>query len=155
VKQRQKGSQKGQMARVSVRDIGQIDGRLRASKAMVQWRSELERDLGGDLSAQQRTLVELCCRNRLLLDSLDLFLMGLPSLVNRRKRAALPALATRMQLSESLARLLMQLGLERRMPAAPDLQTYLAKKYGGDEGSDTGHEVEPDEPQESTQGETE
>jgi hypothetical protein len=113
------------MARISTPVMSSIDGRLRASRALMQWRSELERDLGGDLSAQQRTLVELCCRNRLLLDSLDLYLMGLPSLVNKRKRTALPALGTRMQLSENLARLLIQLGLERRLPPAPSLTEYL------------------------------
>ncbi len=116
---------KRQMARLLVRDMGQIDGRLHASRELVRWRSELIRDLGGDLSAQQLTLIELCVRNRLFLDSLDVYLMGLPSLVNKRKRAALPILATRMQLSDSLARLLSQLGLQRRMPEAPDLADYI------------------------------
>jgi hypothetical protein len=160
VKQRQKAARKGQLGRVSVRDMGQIDGRLRASKALMQWRSELERDLGGDLSAQQRTLIELCCRNRLFLDSLDVYLVSLPSLVNKRKRTALPALATRMQLSESLARLLMQLGLEKRMPAAPDLRTYLANKYGHDEADaqsesdDTGSKADAETPAATPEGES-
>lgn len=142
---RKNGTQKGQMASISRTDMGQIDGRLRASKAMVQWRSELERDLGGDLSAQQRTLIELCCRNRLLLDSLDVYLMSLPSLVNKRKRTALPALNTRMQLSESLARLLERLGLERRLPEPPTLAQYLESKEREEEANAGQQEPEQDE----------
>jgi hypothetical protein len=126
-KRRQKHGLKGLMAAISTRGLAAIDARSAGARALAEWKSSLERDLGGHehLSEQQRTLIELATRTRLFLDSLDVYLMGLPSLVNKRKRAAIPALAQRMQLSDSLARLLMQLGIRRQEPPPPTLEQYL------------------------------
>jgi hypothetical protein len=84
---------------------------------------ELVADLGGEpaLSAQQRALVETAIRTRLFLEHLDAWLLGQSSLVNARRRSALPVFR------ERLARQLQALGLERHQPKPADLGEYLAR----------------------------
>jgi hypothetical protein len=55
-------------------------------------RDELIGDLGGDtaISTQRRALVDLVVRRKLMLDSIDAWLLKRPSLVNVRKRSLLP-----------------------------------------------------------------
>jgi len=120
----------GLMAKISSRGLRALDRRSAGYRALLEWRRELEQDLGGveTLSAQQRTLVELACRIRLYLDHVDSWLMLQPSLINRRRRAVLPIVAQRMQLSDSLARLLAQLGLQRHAKPVPSLKEYVAQK---------------------------
>ena len=50
-----------------------IDGRSRAAIALRKWRQEILEDLGGAeaVSAQQETILDLACRTRLLLHSID------------------------------------------------------------------------------------
>jgi hypothetical protein len=93
----------------------------------MSWKSELVRDLGGDPSAQQLTIIELATRVRLYLDAIDGWLMTQPSIINKRRRSAIPILLQRMQLSDALARHLQSLGLQRRLPVQPDLQSYIAE----------------------------
>ena len=116
------------MGRVSVQGMAAIDGRSQASRALMVWKSELVRDLGGEtaLSAQQLTVIELACRARLYLDSVDGWLMQQPSLVNKRRKALLPVLRERMAIADALARHLAALGLERREKPVPSLNEYLA-----------------------------
>jgi hypothetical protein len=92
-----------------------IDGRYRVSRALAQWRKELIDDLGGEdnISTQQRTLVELASTSKLLLGSIDAWLLSQPSLFTRDK-TLLPVVLQRQQLADGLARYLNQLGLERR-----------------------------------------
>ena len=119
--------------RVKVRGFQAIDRRMAAAKALLAWRAELVEDLGGEavISAQQRALVDLATRTKLYVDSLDAWLVEQPSLINRRKRAVLPALRERTQLADALARYLTALGLKRRAKQVPDLGSYLAGKKGG------------------------
>jgi len=93
-----------------------IDQRTTLGKALAQWRKELIEDLGGPeaVSTQKQALIELAVRSKLLLDSIDTWLLKQPSLVNARRRAVLPVVLQRQHLAESLARSLTQLGLERR-----------------------------------------
>jgi hypothetical protein len=103
-------------ARVKVRGLQAIDRRSAAARALMRWRNDLVRDLGGEhqISAQQRALVDLASRSKLYLDSVDAFLMTQPSLVNARRRSVIPVLRERQALADSLARVLQALGLERR-----------------------------------------
>ncbi len=123
-------------ARVKVRGLAAIDMRTTAAQALIAWRSELLTDLGGEeiVSAQQLALVEMATRTRLYVDSLDAWLMEQSSLVNRRKKAVLPVLRERQQLVDSLARILGQLGLERRAKSVPALSEYLEAKYQAGHG---------------------
>jgi len=93
-----------------------IDQRTTLGKALAQWRKELIEDLGGPeaVSTQKQALIDLAVRTKLLLDSIDTWLLRQPSLVNARRRAVLPVVLQRQHLAESLARSLTQLGLERR-----------------------------------------
>jgi hypothetical protein len=80
------------------------------------------------VSAQQRAIADLIVRTKLYVDSLDAWLMSQPSLVLARRRAVLPVLVERQRLADSLARMLGQLGLERRMKPAPTRAEYLAAR---------------------------
>lgn len=96
-------------------------------RALAQWRSELLADLGGieAVSTQELSLVELAVRSKLMLDSIDAWLLSQTCLINRRKRALLPVVVQRTQLADALARYLAALGLKRRAKRTPTLQEYL------------------------------
>ena len=109
-------------ARVKVRGLAAIDMRTTAARALLQLKADLVRDLGGpeNVSSQQLVLIDQVVRTKLLLDSLDAWLVEQPSLVNKRQRSVLPVLIQRVQLADSLARYLGQLGLQS-LRMLPDL----------------------------------
>src|SRR5262245_34954495 len=51
-----------------------IDRRTATGKALAKWRKDLIVDLGGDVSTQQSTIVDLAVKSKLLLDSIDVWL---------------------------------------------------------------------------------
>jgi hypothetical protein len=104
-----------------------IDKRTSIGKALAQWRADLVRDLGGPdaLSTQQHALVELLCRQKLLLESIDAWLLVQPSLVNARKRSLLPVVRERQQVADALAKYLAQLGMERPAKPVEDIRRQL------------------------------
>jgi hypothetical protein len=67
-----------------------VDKRTRTGKALAKWRADLVQDLGGDVSTQQDALVDLCVKSKLLLNSIDVWLLTQPSLINKRKKTLLP-----------------------------------------------------------------
>ncbi len=108
-----------------------IDRRTRVGKALAEWRSNIERDLGGPdgLSAQQHAILDLVVKTKLLLDSIDAWLLTPERpLINARKRALIPAVKERTALADALARYLGQLGLERRQTPVPRLEDYLKER---------------------------
>lgn len=115
------------------RGLRAIDGRSATGRALMQWRADLVRDLGGQeaVSTQQRALVDLAVKSKLLLDSVDAWLLIQPSLVNRRKKSLLPVVRERQQLADGLARYLGQLGLEKKIR-----QKTLAEILAGEDGDD-------------------
>jgi len=102
-----------------------IDRRYTVGKALAKWRTDLIQDLGGDASTQQSALVDLCVKSKLILDSIDAWLLTQPSLVNARKKTLLPVVRERQTLADGLARMLGMLGLERRSKQI-DLASRLA-----------------------------
>jgi hypothetical protein len=68
-----------------------LDGRSSLSYALKKWRRELVNDLGGDdnISTQQAALVDLTVKSKLLLDSIDAWLLTQPTLINKRKKSLL------------------------------------------------------------------
>jgi hypothetical protein len=68
-----------------------LDGRSSLSYALKKWRRDLIADLGGDdaISTQQSALVDLAVKSKLLLDSVDAWLLTQDSLINKRKRACM------------------------------------------------------------------
>ena len=94
-----------------------LDMRFRTGKALVRWRLELVQDLGGEdnISTQQAALIELCVRSKLMVDTIDSWILSQDSLVNKSKRAVIPVVVQRQQLADGLARYLSMLGLERKV----------------------------------------
>ncbi len=113
-----------------------LDRRTAVGKALAEWRANLVADLGGSetISTQQAAVVDVAVRTKLLLDSIDAWLLRQPSLVDRRRRAVLPVVRERQQLADALARYMTQLGLERRRAKPQALGEYIAQKYGGPAG---------------------
>jgi len=93
-----------------------IDGRSSVGRALSKWRSDLIRDMGGEesISTQQEAMVDLAVKSKLMLDSIDAWLLQQQSLVNKRKKSLLPVVRERTQLADALARYLLHLGLEKR-----------------------------------------
>ena len=104
-----------------------IDRRTSLGKALDHWRHELVSDLGGaeQVSTQQLTIITIAVKSKLLLDSLDTWLLKQPSLINHRKRAVHPVVLQRQQLADSLIRAMVQLGLERKATRVLSLTDYL------------------------------
>ena len=113
-------------------DMGKVDRRYRVFRVLAEWRESLLLDLGGqeNLSTQQVAIVDLAAKSKLLLDSLDAWRLEQPSLINARKKSVLPVLRERQQLVDSLARILGQLGLERRAKPVPTLAQYVGEYRG-------------------------
>ena len=105
-----------------------LDRRTTLGKHLTAWRAALIRDLGGPdtVTTAQQAIVDLAMRTKLLLDSIDAWLLAQPRLVNARTRSLLPVVRERQILADALARYLGQLGLNRRATPVPDLATYLA-----------------------------
>jgi hypothetical protein len=81
---------------------------------LVEWREDLIRDLGGDVSTQQDAIISLAIKTKLLLDSIDVWLLQQPTLIIKRKKAIIPAVQQRQVLADALSRYMSQLGLARR-----------------------------------------
>src|SRR5215468_2879870 len=76
-------SMKSAMVRLGSRAI---DGRSEVGVALRKWRKDLIADLGGDVSVQQSAIIELAIKSKLMLDSVDAWLMLQPSLILKRKK---------------------------------------------------------------------
>jgi hypothetical protein len=93
-----------------------LDKRTAMGKALERWRRELIDDLGGDenISAQQRAIIDLAVKNKLILDSIDRWIFQQASLIDKRKRALLPVVRERQSIANALAEYMDRLGLERQ-----------------------------------------
>lgn len=107
-----------------------LDESTAVGRELARWRTALVEDLGGEenISTQESALVDLAVRDRLLLESVDAWLLAQPKLVNGRKLALYPALRERMTIAEGYARRLQALGLRRREKPGPTLHEYLAER---------------------------
>jgi hypothetical protein len=106
------------------------------------WRDSLIADLGGadNVSTQQLAIIEKAVTQKLICDSLDGFVLGMASLVNKRHRTLWPIVRERAAQVVLLQSLLRDLGLERRARDVPDLASYLAAQKGPGERSVAGSE---------------
>lgn len=109
-----------------------IDRRTVMGKALDKWRNELIADLGGReaVSTQEMAFVDAAVKTKLLLDSIDAWLLTQPSLVNHRKRSVYPVVLQRQQLADALARYMTQVGLARRAKPTRSLTELLSKPGG-------------------------
>src|SRR5262247_561249 len=109
-----------------------LDMRYRTGKALVRWRLELVQDLGGEdhISTQQAALIELCVRSKLMIDTIDNWILSQDNLVNKSKKAVIPVVIQRQSLADGLARYLAQLGLQR-VTKVKTLEQILAESENG------------------------
>ena len=107
-----------------------LDGRSAVAVAVRTWKADIRRDLGGDLTRAQETILEAAAQSWVILSSLDDYIARQPSIVTK-KRQVVPVVLQRMQIADSLARHLERLGLQRRAHEVTDLTTYLAQRCTG------------------------
>jgi hypothetical protein len=135
----------------AVKTLGRrvIDRRTSIGKALARWRGDLIRDLGGQeaVSTQKLAVVDLAVKTKLLLDSIDAWLLVQPSLIHLKKRALLPVVRERQALADALARYMGQLGLERKAREIPSLQQWLEQRAAAAE-TENGATSPTDAPQE-------
>ena len=135
----------------AVKQLGQrtIDRRTTVGRALASWRAELLADLGGieAVSTQELALVEEAVKSKLILDSVDAWLLMQPSLINKRNRSVLPAVRDRQALVATLRGLLGDLGLKRRAKAMPALSDYLRGREAM--GTTDGNGAQSDERQDT------
>ena len=107
-------------------------------------------DLGGEaaLSTQEKVIVDLCVRSKLLIDSIDAWLLRQPNLINTRKRTLIGVVKERQSIADGLTKNLQVLGLKRVLQPTQTLESYIAEKYGTRDDSD-GTEA-PDAPGSTT-----
>ena len=112
--------------------------RFKLGRVLFAWREDLVADLGGQdaISTQQVAVIDLATKTKLLLDSIDAWLLTQPSLVNKRNRSLIPVVRERQQLADALARYLGQLGLERKAKPRKSLASYVVEKYGSEKNGD-------------------
>jgi len=81
-----------------------LDGRSTMAKALSAWRAELVRDLGGAdvVSTQELALVDLAVRTKLLVDSVDTYVLSMESAVNKKRRCLWPVVRERQALAGQL-----------------------------------------------------
>lgn len=120
------------MIELGNRGLAPLDRRTRVGKAVHAWKDELLQDLGGieNISTQQLSIVDLATRTKVLLDSVDAWLLRQDGVINRRKRSLYPIVRERQQLADSMAKYMQMLGLERRQRPTESLESYVARKYG-------------------------
>src|SRR5215475_162398 len=102
--------------------------RYKLGRVLWEWRKELVRDVGGEaaISTQHLAVIDLAVKTKLLLDSIDAWLLTQPSLIDKRRRALLAVVRERQALADALARYMGLLGLERRTTSLD-----LARVLGG------------------------
>lgn len=93
-------------------------------RALQEWRSSLIADLGGEdtVTTQQRAIVDAAVRTKLLLDSTDAYVLNMPSVVNKTKRALFQIVKDRQGLADALCKYMVVLGLERRARDVQDIR---------------------------------
>ena len=99
---------------------------------MRTWQADLIQDLGGPdvISVQQRAIVDLAVKTKLMLDSIDVWILNQKSLINQTKRAVLPVVLQRQTLANALADYMGKLGLEKKAKPLVPLNEYIQTKYG-------------------------
>jgi len=91
-----------------------LEGRSEAAKTLAEWRERLIADLGGDVSTQQSAIIDLVIKSKIILDSIDVWLLSQKSIINHRKRTLFPVVMQRQAIAAEFRAALKDLGLERR-----------------------------------------
>jgi len=76
----------------------------------------------------QHALLDLVIRQKLMLDSVDTWILSQPSIINKRAKSVIPIVRERTAIAESLVRHMQALGLELKGAQVPNLADYLKSK---------------------------
>lgn len=108
-----------------LRELGDIGA------ALKEWEQSVISDLGGaeNISAMERSIVEMATKTHLFLASVDAYLLEQPYLINRSRRQLFPVVLQRQQLADALSRYMSQLGLKRRAKPIQPLSEYIKERY--------------------------
>ena len=100
------------------------------AEARRERRDALVTQLGGpeEITPSQSALVDLVVSAAMQLDSVDAFLLTLPSLVDKRNRRCWQVVRDRAALSAHLHSLLVTLGLRRRPKRVQALTDYVSER---------------------------
>ena len=111
-------------------------------RAFHEWRTALVADLGGPdaVSTQQRSLVALATTTKLMVDSIDAYVLTMGSLVDKRHRRLSAVVRERQALVAQLQSILRDLGLERRVKTL-DLLAQLAALHSARPSPPAGREL--------------
>lgn len=116
----------------AVRTLGgrSIDKRTRVGKRHAHLRDSIIGALGGSavLTPQKRVLVDEMILTKLMLDSVNAWIVAQPCLINKRNKSVIAAVKDRNTLVNVLRMLLGDLGLERHTTLIPSLTDYLEVK---------------------------
>jgi len=122
----------------ALKTVGNQDGWMEdlgdVGEALKAWQAAIVDDLGGEseVSAMERSVIELATKTHLILASIDRFLLEQSSLVNKSKRQLFPIVLQRQALADALAAYMKQLGMKKKRKPPASLGDYLAKKQGDD-----------------------
>ena len=119
----------------AIREVGAqpLDGRSAISRALQQYKAELIEDLGADLTTAQMTLVDLAAQKKLMLDTAMAWIaQNLPVVVSEGDVRFVSLVREAELISMNLARILGQLGIQRRTKPVGTLAEYLEIR-GGEE----------------------
>ena len=107
-----------------------LDQRTSLAVALKRWREDIVQDLGGQevISEQTKTVLDIAVNTRLLLGSIDAWLLQQQSLINKKRRCLFPIVAQRQQLANDLVKYMTVIGLKRVAKRVPSLQEYLSGK---------------------------
>lgn len=92
--------------------LGEVGVELKAWQAAI-----IKKWAGKNISAMERSIIDLATKTFLMLQCVDRFLLQPPSLVNKSKRQLFPVVLQRQTLAGALSRHMQQLGLKRRAKA--------------------------------------
>jgi hypothetical protein len=111
-----------------------IDKRTRVGKRHAHLRDTVIDALGGRavLTPQKKLLVDEVILTKLMLDSVNHWIVAQPTIINKRQKSVIAAVRDRNGLVNILRALLQDLGLERHATLVPTLADYLSTKAKSD-----------------------
>ncbi len=112
---------------------GWVDKLGPVGEALREWRQALIDDLGGDPSTAQLSIVDMICREHLILEHVDRWMLSNKAIVNKRNRRLFDIVLHRNRLADSLTKKLIALGLQRATPPPEDLTAYIEGRDGDDD----------------------
>lgn len=106
-----------------------IDRRTTVGRQHAAWRADLVSDLGGlsEISTQKSALIDEVVLTKLMLSSINAWIVSQPSLIHRKSKSVIAAVKDRNSLVAVLRTLLADLGLERKARPRKTLSELLSE----------------------------